>query len=116
MTLVLEIEKPQHLTWPVTARRPVDGGRSESHEISVTYELIADDELEQLLKVPAAQRDRAIACRVVRDWSGVADADGNPLPWSAPVRDWVLGHAVWLRRALVLGFFAALAGEGPEKN
>jgi len=98
-------------TWPVTVRRPIDGGRFESDSFRAIFSPLSKTEVDEEQKAWRAAFDAGKTADdfatwlLRRVWVGVpdneiGDDDGQPLPWSASLRDRLLadifiGPAVW---------------------
>lgn len=71
---MLRIKKDLALTWPVKVYVPLEGGRTEEHEIDVQYRLATTPELDI--------SDRDIVESHIVGWAKVHDEAGNALPFS----------------------------------
>src|SRR6185312_7326274 len=120
--------------WPVTVQQVQEDGSTADVTITVTYLRMTRDELRtrtnaliamntQLaaLATPDHASDRmdllnkridaddALLRERVKGWAGVANADGAALPYSAELRDALIGDAL-LRRVLLDGLIEASEG------
>lgn len=77
----------------------------EAKTMDEAYEQLSDDDKH-------AQRWRVLR-RVVRGWEDVADAAGEPVPFSPAALDQALGWP-WVGPAMMLAWRGALAGEKPR--
>lgn len=125
--------------WPVTVQQVQEDGSTADVTITVTYLRMTRDELRtrtdaliamntQLaaLATPDHASDRmallnqridaddALLRERVKGWAGIANADRTELPYSAELRDALIGDAL-LRRALLDGLIEASEGVR-EKN
>jgi hypothetical protein len=96
--------------YPVTIQQVGDGGRVSKHAISVTYEMVKQDEIDAL----TPQGDIPLLARVIIDWKGIQGDDGEALPCTEDTKDLAL-QVPHVRSALLRGFFEAISG-GARKN
>jgi hypothetical protein len=128
----------RQVLWPVTINVPIDGGETQEMEIRVRYRLLTQDEMtarahEDLAAARAASTDQSPiegllaaiepeglkkrldqlkAC--ITGWEGIADAEGNPLPFTATNLEAVL-NVPYLRTPIASGLMEASRG-APAKN
>ena len=78
---MFKLEPLTDVSWPVTIRKPLSGGKHESIKVEITYPLVESDEYDELMKLSVAE----VVPRVVKGWRerDFGDADGTPLAFSA---------------------------------
>lgn len=77
---MFKIEPLTDVSWPVTIRKPLSGGKHESIKVEITYPLVESDEYDELMKLNVVE----VVPRVVKGWRehDFGDADGTPLAFS----------------------------------
>lgn len=109
---MFKLEPLTDVSWPVTIRKPLSGGKHESIKVEITYPLVESDEYDELMKLSVAE----VVPRVVKGWRerDFGDADGTPLAFSAEnlAR---LNKREYITLALFNGFCQAQRG-ALEKN
>jgi len=97
------ISKPTEILWPVTVReRDEVTGQIVETEIKIRYRFEADWR--------KTKKDDSVV-----GWENIADADGNPLPFSPENRDLVLGHLA-ANHAIERGWLELIQGAHLRKN
>jgi hypothetical protein len=85
---------------------PIDGGHREE-TFKATYKVLKTNEINRFdLSDPGASRE--FLCEAVVSLEDIADAQGNPLPYSDELRDQVLALP-YARSALARGYFDAVS-------
>lgn len=104
--------------WPVTWNGVAEDGSLIENRIEVQFVLVGRSEFKKMFLGEAAEgedgddRDRAVAARIMRDWRGIGDEDGKPLPFTPEFRDqWLDIPTV---PAAVLAAYARLLMAAPE--
>jgi hypothetical protein len=102
----------QPIRWPVTIPVPVDGGASKDEKFMAHFLVIGQEEYKDIAK----EGDKALLARVLVGWDeeAIKDADGNPLPFTPELRDWMADQH-HIRTALVAAYWQVLSGR-KEKN
>jgi len=105
--------------WPVLINVPQDGGAVQKHEITADFLLLPQDQLDDLM---TASRDSEggsvdvdILRRVVKRITGVADADGKALDYTAELLERLIKKA-YIRSALVTTYFEAASGKKAKRK
>lgn len=84
---MFKLAERKTLEWPVTVNVPQDGGRTTKSTFSALLEVIGKEEQDAIIA-----SGESMAHRMLVGWKqGVADADGNELPFSVENRDRLLG-------------------------
>lgn len=84
---MFKLAEKKTLEWPVTVNVPQDGGRTTKSTFIALLEVIGKDEQDTIISA-----GESMAHRMLVGWkSGVADAEGNELPFSDENRDKLLG-------------------------
>jgi hypothetical protein len=101
------------VSWPVEVRVPVNGGRHQSQSFDMTFEILDQEEYEQIVSDNMAKPDQAILERVVTGWT-VTDGKDEAMPCTPDTR-----HAVfevpYVRAAAIQTYLKAALG-GRAKN
>ncbi len=93
-------------TWPVDVNVPADGGKAVKQTLKARFEAIDQDELNRLI---AEGGDEAVLARVWVGWEDVVDAEREPVPFSAEMRQ-ALCKRPYLRAAVVATYLEAISG------
>lgn len=104
--------------WPVAWNGVAEDGSLVENRIEVQFVLVGRSEFKKMFLAQAAEdedgddRDRAVAARIMRNWRGIGDEDGKPLPFTPEFRDqWLDIPTV---PAAVLAAYARLLMAAPE--
>lgn len=115
-----KLAKSHRYWWPVTVRMPdpETAGQVVEQQLKVQFEPLPRDEelrsndafaeLKTLREM--AEFEIANTRRIVRNWDGVVDGDGEAVPFGEEV----LGQALqfeWFRTAIVKAYRASMSGE-----
>ncbi len=89
------IDNDPVVDWPVIVSLPSAGGTFKEFQFDVSMHVLSPDEYEQLFKTAAEEKDAVtvpmsevlkrnvpIFQRIITGWTGVADRDGNTVPYS----------------------------------
>ncbi len=99
------------VAWPVKLPEPVDGGKVNIHEVSVTFRQLFDHEIEAAYK---GKSKKAFLKDVIVNWEGFLDEDGKAVPFSEEVLEQILSIS-WARDAMFEAHTAMTLGIA-EKN
>jgi len=108
---MFSISKSTSYKWPVSVETPADGGKWEKQTFDVEFKRLSQSRIKKLI-VDAGEgnaTDNEICREVVLDWSGIKDADGEPLPFSEAARDLILDEP-GVAGAIVTAMLASLSG------
>jgi len=107
---MFQIPELHEFTWPVTVRKPVDGGNFESETFTGRFKIIEQSRADQLVTDGAAEE-------FFIGWGeDVAGADGKPLPVTEANKALLL-NIPYVKRAVHEAYLEAVViGKGPEKN
>ncbi|HEY9081343.1 hypothetical protein [Magnetovibrio sp.] len=106
--------------WPITASKPVDGGRFEKETFEAEFLALPQDEIDELLESDRDGDDVDLLKEVLVGWKGVAIASTTEgekpqdLPFNETNRDKLL-KITYVRAAMIRAFFSSIAGI-EEKN
>lgn len=92
--------------WPVVINVPVDGGKTSSHEVSLQFEILEEDEYNKV----ALQGEKAVLKRVIQSWKHIDDIDGKAMKFTSENLD-VLLKKSFVHRSFVVGYLNAAIGE-----
>jgi hypothetical protein len=104
---------PYRYWWPVTIRKPVDGGY-ELHRVQCQFQVVGEDDLEDLGAMYARYADPKTLRDIVVGWKGFQNETGAELPFNAKHLDRVL-RIFYVRQGIGRGYINSLAGI-EEKN
>lgn len=107
---MFRLMKTPVVTWPVVIAIPTDGGTVTEVRCSARFELLTSTEFNEQVKAG----DVALLNRSVKDWEGVGDEAGQPLPFT-PENTAALWDIPFVRKAFVNAYLEASAG-APAKN
>jgi len=109
---MFKLEKLTSVSWPVTIRQPLSGGKHACAEVEITYPLVEAEEYDKLMALNVVD----VVPLVVKGWreADFGDADGVPLPFS-PENLARLNQREYITLALFNGFCRAQRG-ALEKN
>jgi hypothetical protein len=96
--------------WPAQVTIAVDGGKTETHDITLDLQLLDVEQSDRVLRY--FKKD---VKKVVKGWSGIADADNKPLPFSEENLDQVMSNPAFIG-AVVNAYLKANSGQAAEKN
>lgn len=111
------IFKSDTYRYPVSFTTPSeDGSGHEENSFTAVFKRLSEDELQKYAEraVKGKINDREFAKDVLVGWEGVADESGNPVPFTAPMRDRLL-NIIGFGRAISRAFYASLE-DAPRKN
>lgn len=91
-------------TTAVPVNVPVDGGH-ERQEFSATFEVMPAEQ-QDAFDLGTTEGTSGFLRGLIRDMSGLVDADKNPVPYSDKVRDQLLAYQ-FIRIALTTAYFTA---------
>lgn len=97
------VQDESGLTFEATVK--VNHPKHGKSEFTAEFLLVGQDEYDEL----AREGDAAIVERVLVGWSGVRDADKQPLPFSADVRT-AMTQRAYLRTAIIRAYVAGYTG------
>lgn len=104
---MLRVTQSRQVWWPVTVNVPVDGGQTEPFEIRVLFELMDTHQVEAHRQ--AGTPDVEVLASWAKGWEGVADEQGNLLPFS-PENLAAVARVPYIGRAMVVALLQASAG------
>lgn len=93
--------------WPVVIDVPADGGKVQSLEVEGQFSLHTDEEYAELMKLPQGE----LLGRVLKDWRGIEDEAGQPLPFTPAARSKMV-KIRWALRGFVDAFVKIHNGAG----
>ncbi len=99
------LEEDKTFTWPVTVNVPADGGKFDKKVFNVTFKIIPQDRISDLLK----KRDSDLLKEVVIGWSDYGDIKGKEIPFSEEALAKLLSFD-YVRAAMTGTFFEAING------
>jgi hypothetical protein len=102
---MFKLAKQREVLWPVTVTVPVDGG-VEKVEIQVRYRLLTRSEM-LALRDEGEQALEGLVRERVTGWDGVADASGEPLPFSPETLEQALDNLAFFQAVSVGLLFAS---------
>ena len=109
---MFKIAEKKAITWPVVVEIPQDGGKTTKQTFTGEFEIVDQDELNQL-----ALEGADLLARVFTGWEkGVGDEEGKDLPFSEEMRQKLL-KITYVRRALFEAYGQIQHGRAaPRKN
>lgn len=123
---MLRLALDEDLWWPVKLHQPKgDGsGATVAHDIEVRYRPLTREEMLDLLTANLPQEGRPVIDRLreadakliehVRGWRGIADAQGEEIPFAEDTRARLM-QIPWIYRGIMEGLKEASKG-GEAKN
>lgn len=115
-----KLAKTHRYWWPVTVRmpHPTEAGQIVEQQLRVQFEpLPRDEQLAAAERAAQAKSHRELveieaetATRVIRNWDGVVDDEGNHVPFDADLLSQALQQS-WFRRAVNEALDASQNGE-----
>lgn len=109
---MFKLEPLTDVSWPVTIRKPLSGGKHECINVEITYPLVEAEEYDKLMALNVVD----VVPLVVKGWreGDFGDAAGNPLVFNAENLN-RLNRREYITLALFNGFCRAQRG-ALEKN
>jgi hypothetical protein len=109
--------------WPVTIHIAVDGGKFEKHEFSAQYKRMKTSDTDALVDRLGETDEESgeqfkmidLLVEIVTGWKGVADPDGNEIPFSTDALRSACNDFPALNGAFFDAWINSLA-KGKEKN
>lgn len=106
------VKQLKNIQWPVEVSEPINGGKTEKHEFTGVFNILPQSEYEKRLKT--AKNDAELIKGFLVGWEGLADENGELLPFSAEVID-ELAQYPYIRNGILRAYGEAAAG-APVKN
>lgn len=97
--------------WPITISVPVDGGKVETHDVTLDFRLVDTTEFRAL----SQQGDDKLFAEVVLGWSDIYDAQGQALPFTPENLAAACRNQHFTAGALQ-GYMKAISGVASTKN
>ncbi|UTV30161.1 hypothetical protein [Photobacterium atrarenae] len=97
--------------WPIQISVAKDGGKVETYDVSLDFKLLDAPDFRTF----SAQGDDKLFAEVVRGWSGIFDAEGQPLPFNPQNLAAVCRNQSFTAGALQ-GYMKAMSGVASTKN
>lgn len=110
---MLKIKTTHSYSWPVEVSEPADGGRFDKRTFDVTFRVIPQDQIDQILD--GSKVDQTLLKTVVTGWQGVVDEDDNPVPFSPAALDQLI-NIPYCRVGLVDAFLGSIGGDGARRK
>lgn len=107
---MFKLKKSNIVWWPVTINEPADGGLTTEHKCQIQYELLSQDEYDDIAK----KGDVALLDRVVKGWQEISGTNDKPLPFTKKNTD-AFYQVSFVRSSLIQGYWLADSG-APAKN
>ncbi|PTP90085.1 MULTISPECIES: hypothetical protein [Vibrio] len=108
---MLKIEQERLVKdWPATVTLAVDGGKTETHNITLDLLLLDVEQSDKVLRYFKEE-----VKKVIKGWSGIADADEQPLDFTPEHLDLVISNPPFMK-GVVDAYLQANSGQGAEKN
>lgn len=115
-----KLSKTHRYWWPVSVSipDPENPGQFVEQRLKVQFEplgrdaqLAAQDQAAQLTTLRAlADHETEQARRIVKNWEGVIDADGSPVPFTPELLDQALQQA-WFRKGVQEALHESMTGD-----
>lgn len=100
------ISKNRRINWPVTIDMPVDGGETEQHSCSATFEILDQDEYDSLMG-----NDVKFCQRVIVGFGDdIQGEDGKPLPYNDENKSMLVKSAAYIRMGFINAYHEAATG------
>lgn len=96
--------------WPAQVTIAVDGGKTETHDITLDLQLLDVEQSERVLRY-----FKDDVKKVVKGWSGIADSNGKELAFNSENLEMVIGNPAFMKGA-VDAYLKANSGQAAEKN
>jgi len=106
------LTKKRIVEWPVTIEVPVDGGSTIEQHCSATFEIINQDEYNQLSNDDMAFLDRV----VVAFGTDIQNDDGTPLKCTKENKKALFGSGGFVRIAFINAYHSASTGIGAKNS
>jgi hypothetical protein len=107
---MFKLQENSLVWWPVTLKVPADGGNITEHEIEVQFDLISQDEFDEI----AQQGDITLLKRFVKGWKSIGDKNGQALEFNEENAN-SLYQIPYIRSSILYGYMNAVSG-APAKN
>ncbi|CCN69788.1 hypothetical protein [Vibrio nigripulchritudo] len=108
---MFKIEKERLVKgWPATVTLAQDNGETESHAITLDLLLLDVEQSDKVLRY-----FKEDVKKVIKGWSGIGDANGKPLEYTAENLDLVMSNPAFMKTA-VDAYLKANSGQAVEKN
>lgn len=97
--------------WPVTIRKPIDGGNFEKHKLDVVFEILPTDEYEQ----SADKGDIPFLERILIGIDSDVLSENGSAPLAFEQAKAALLRIPYARVALIEAYYMAASGQGAQK-
>lgn len=108
---MFKIEEDYRYDWPVTVKKPVDGGTFQEHVFTARFRMIDEERAAELANESAT----ALLREIVVGFEGVFGADDKALAFTAENRDRLL-QVPYVRLALVEAYYGSQRGIGRKNS
>ena len=92
--------------WPVSIDLPINGGKTEVHECSMTFEILSQDEYDKLMGNDVVFCERV----VVGFGADILNEDGTPLPYTDENKSALIKSAAYVRMGVINSYHEAATG------
>jgi hypothetical protein len=108
---MFKIDLSDDYAYPVTLEIRDEKGRVKREQFTARFKRLPQTELDELMSQARDQQisDAELASKVLSGWEGIADADGNPIPYNDVMRESVL-DVFPVRPSVIAAWFESLTG------
>lgn len=108
---MFKIDLSDDYAYPVTLDIRDDKGRVKKEQFTARFKRLPQAELDELMDKAKNQEitDAELAATVLSGWDGIADEDGNAIPFNDATRDQVL-DVFPVRPSVIAAWFESLTG------
>lgn len=100
------LAKKRIISWPVSIDVPVDGGETQQQTCTAKFEILNQDEYDELMG-----NDIAFCQRVVAEFGDdIQDENGNPLPTNDDTKAQLFKSAAYVRMGFINAYHEAATG------
>jgi len=111
-----EGDKPTY-KWPVTIKKPIDGGKFATYTFNAKFEYLPDEEIQQVFENARLERDNGdIAVRALVGWGPeVVGADDQPLAFSEENKALMFSQ-LYVKKAVLAAFIESISGDAARRK
>jgi hypothetical protein len=108
---MFKIDLSDDYAYPVTLEIRDDKGRVKKEQFTARFKRLPQAELDELMNgaKEGAISDAELAAKVLAGWDGIADSDGEPIPYNDTTREQVL-DVFPVRPSIIAAWFESLTG------
>ena len=108
--MAFRLAKKRTVKWPVTIQIPADGGKVTPATITAEFEVLDTEEIDRV-----GNEGGDVLSRALIGWHGVADEDGNDIPFTEENKKSFLG-ITYVRAALYNAYAEVQQGRAAARK